>query len=139
MGTPRYAVRATALDTGIRRQPALVLGGIGTVSAFPASAVLGDVSTLMALSFEELTEALLDAVSPKLVLSPLAWSDWDVLDVANQLQDIGYAGTYCAITPRLPRPDLITQEVAAKAPKIDFKLLLEAAAMYAENPSARMS
>lgn len=124
---------------GIRRQPALVLGGIGTISAYPESSVLTDVSSLLAIGMADLTGPLLGTTKPGLVLSPLIWGAWDVLDAAVLLERLDFTGSYRAIAPRLPKPAMIEAEVAAMAPSIDFKILREPSAMYSENPGHRLS
>jgi hypothetical protein len=73
-------------------------------------------------SFGELTRDKLDHIAPQMILSPLVASEFDVIDLARHLQDIGYAWCYRVIAPNLPNADIIRAEVAAVAPIVDFDL-----------------
>ncbi len=72
----------------------------------------------------ELTSAMFDTAAPAIILSPLMGDDFDVMDVAERLSDLGFQGRYRVITQALPDVDMIRSEVRALAPDLDFDLLM---------------
>lgn len=74
--------------------------------------------------FAELDAALLRAIAPDMVISMLIGEGFDAMDLAQRLVELGYAGSYRAFCPPLPRPDLVRAEVRATAPGLDFDLLV---------------
>jgi len=70
-----------------------------------------------------LTESTLQVTAPDIVLSPLVGDDFDVLEVAARLSELGYKGRYRVITHKLPNADMIRSEVRDHAPELDFDLL----------------
>jgi hypothetical protein len=60
---------------------------------------------------------------PDAVLSPLFWQDSDVMEVARLLWALDYSGPYRIITPPLPRPGMVVDEVLAICPGLDVALV----------------
>ena len=75
------------------------------------------------LSFLDLTEDVLSQHGPSVVYSPAVASDFDCVELALLLHNIGYTGAYRAVAPHIPRPELIEREIAQICPRLDFKLL----------------
>lgn len=73
--------------------------------------------------FRALDAALLARVAPGVIISALAQRDFDVLDVALRLAELGFRGRYRAITRYLPNPRVVVHEVRAVAPFIDFDVV----------------
>ena len=61
-------------------------------------------------------------IAPQLVLSPLVSGIYDAIDIATALAGLGYRGRYRALAHRLPRRDLILNEVRAACPTIRFDI-----------------
>lgn len=74
--------------------------------------------------FAELDADLLRAARPDMVVSALIGDGFDAMDVARRLMQLGYAGPYRALSPPLPRPDLVRAEIRAAAPALDFDLVV---------------
>ncbi|KPP91041.1 MAG: hypothetical protein HLUCCA08_13975 [Rhodobacteraceae bacterium HLUCCA08] len=74
--------------------------------------------------FEDLDAELLHRIEPNVILSALANRDFDVLDIALRLAELGYRGPYRALVRALPDPRVVVQEVRAVAPFINFDVLL---------------
>ena len=74
--------------------------------------------------FEDLEAGLLLDAMPDMVVSPLIGQDFDAMDVARRLAQLGYRGPYRALTAPLPRPGLVKAEVMADAPGLDFDLVV---------------
>lgn len=72
--------------------------------------------------FADVTNELMQAVSPDLVLSALIGDDYDVVDLARRLAALDFVGRYRALTSGLPNPRVVMSEVQAAAPGIDFDL-----------------
>jgi hypothetical protein len=74
--------------------------------------------------FCDVTAEMLAEVRPDVVISALFAPDFDVLDLARKLVDLGFKGRYRALSAALPNPSVIRTEVAAAAPGIDFDLFV---------------
>ena len=62
-------------------------------------------------------------ITADLVLSPVVAKDFDCIDVALLLTELGYVGAYRAVGRQLPKPDIVMREVKAACPKLDFGIL----------------
>ena len=82
-----------------------------------------DGSILVTARLAELTQQLLQQVSPDCVLTPLVGIDCDVLEVAAHLTRLGYHGLLLAVTDPLPNPRSIKAEVQAAFPELRFDLI----------------
>jgi hypothetical protein len=76
------------------------------------------------VGFDELTPKVIDAFQPDIILSPLFDDDFDVMDVATTLINMGFEGRYRAITDALPNAGIVRCEVRNHAPGLDFDLLI---------------
>lgn len=76
------------------------------------------------ISFDEISENILAHYNPKVVFSPVLASNFDCIDLAILLQQVGYTGSYQAMAKDLPKPDLIEREVAHICPRIDFSIVI---------------
>lgn len=74
--------------------------------------------------FGALTSDMLKSLAPEIVLSPLMGDDFDVLDVAQKLLDLGFEGRYRVVADRVPNTQMILTEVRNHAPGLDFDLML---------------
>jgi hypothetical protein len=74
--------------------------------------------------FTDLDVRLLALTQPDMVISALIGEGFDAIDVARRLRDLDYRGPYRALSHPLPRPGLITAEVRAAAPDLDFDLVV---------------
>lgn len=81
-------------------------------------------SRIVFAEYGEICAELLDRVAPAMIVSSVIATTFDAFDLAQDLQDLGYAGPYRALTPHLPDPDLVRREVASCAPDLDFELLV---------------
>lgn len=77
----------------------------------------------MFVSFEEVTEGLLEHLGPSAVISPALAQDFDCIDLALRLHDLNFKGMYRATAPDLPRPEVVEKEIAHLCPSIDFKII----------------
>lgn len=73
--------------------------------------------------YDELGQQVLDDIRPAVVVSLLLGPEFDAVDVARRLHELGYNGSYRALTSGLPNGDIVKREVAAEAPGLDFQLL----------------
>lgn len=76
------------------------------------------------VAINQLTAEVIAKQSPELVLSPLVSGEFDVMDVAILLSDMGFTGLYRAIATDVPDTKLIKQEVCNIAPSLNFDLLI---------------
>lgn len=57
------------------------------------------------------------------VLSPMVGDTYDCIDVAQHLFDAGFTGSYRVMTPDLPDPGILRQEIRSLCPGLDFDLV----------------
>ena len=74
------------------------------------------------VDFADLCDETMDRIRPGVVLSQLFDARFDALDVAQFLDRCGYSGAYCAVG-KVASPQMIRQEVMARAPLVQFDVL----------------
>lgn len=74
-------------------------------------------------AFHEVTPVLMAEIAPRLVLSPLLARNFDCVDLAQKLAQLGYRGPYRAIDIGLPDPRMIVREIRSLVPMLDFEVL----------------
>jgi hypothetical protein len=109
----------------------------GTVTALPVTAttlrvlVLADpnprrpppqIEGFTFRAFADLTQDLLDGLSPDVILSPLIVLQFDASDVIARLCALGFRGRYRAVSAPLPRPDAVRDEIRNHGPGVDFDI-----------------
>lgn len=73
---------------------------------------------------EDLSGDLLRRIRPDFVVSALIGNGVDALEIAQLLSDLDFNGSYRAIADGLPDPDSVREEVRARAPGLDFDILM---------------
>ncbi len=73
--------------------------------------------------FHQIESGLIDVLKPGAVISPLLCAQFDCLEVAMQLQNLGFTGRYRAVSRDLPNPWVIRSEVLETCPGMDFDIL----------------
>ena len=76
------------------------------------------------ISFEEVTEAMLDRYNPTLVISPILAPSFDCIELSLLLHNIGFTGKYRAMAQDLPKPELVVREVSQMCPRLDFDIVI---------------
>ncbi|TCP40982.1 hypothetical protein [Rhodovulum marinum] len=75
------------------------------------------------LPYALLHAALACAPATDYVVSPLLTEQFDALDLAVQLALAGYRGRYIVVTPALPEPDIIREEIEQLCPGLTVELI----------------
>lgn len=77
-------------------------------------------SDIRVVDFEELTAGTLDAFKPDFIVSTILTPRFDILDMAQKLDDLKFSGAYRVLieTP-LPNPGVVLREVRSQHPKLD--------------------
>lgn len=75
------------------------------------------------IAFHEVTQVTLDYLSPGIIFSPVLAKSFDCIDLALELNRLGFSGQYRAIAQDLPNPSVIEREVRQLCPHLDFKLI----------------
>lgn len=70
-----------------------------------------------------LSAALLERLQPEIVLSPLLCEEHDIIDVARRLKACGYHGALRALSPPLPRINMVLGEVRQICGQCDFDII----------------
>ncbi|MEJ8560519.1 hypothetical protein QTO30_04240 [Yoonia sp. GPGPB17] len=120
-------VRKSARHLGLSPSPTppeatLIIGDLARWSAEGRKLMAAD--NFQFSDLKSLSAPFFADIAPTIVLSPLFGDDFDVIDVATRLDELGYRGQYRAITENLPDDDMIRKEVRAHAPELDFDLLM---------------
>lgn len=76
------------------------------------------------VELSDLHDQKIRQIAPDLVLSPLMTAAFDVIDVAERLRAVAFAGRYCAVANDLPDADLIRREVHSVAPELAFDVII---------------
>lgn len=75
------------------------------------------------LAFDDVDEAGLMLHAPDMVYSPVLARDFDCIELATLLHNVGFTGTYRAVGNGLPKPELIEREVRQMCPRIKFEIV----------------
>lgn len=76
------------------------------------------------IDFEDLTAEKIEAIQPDVILSPLVTDTFDAYQIARYLVSLNFTGRYRAIAPHLPNLSMITLEINAVAPELDFAIVV---------------
>lgn len=114
-------LKPCASTTGEPTGHTLVIGNISRWNAEGRVTVSFD--QVRFTEMQGLTEDILQCAAPDIILSPLVGDDFDVMEVATRLSELGYKGRYRAISQDVPNIDMIRNEVRTHAPELDFDLL----------------
>lgn len=72
--------------------------------------------------FSEVTGELVEALEPQVVVSSVLGRNFDCVDLAERLADIGFRGCYRVIGHGLPQPDLVLREIRSLFPSLRVEL-----------------
>ncbi|MEM9854782.1 MAG: hypothetical protein AAF841_10070 [Pseudomonadota bacterium] len=84
----------------------------------------GAQASVALVGYDDVTHALLDALQPDVIYSPLLTARFDTADLALKLQTLGFKGHYCAVVKSVPLPHIIKDEVRRMAPAVNYDLLM---------------
>jgi hypothetical protein len=107
----------------------LWLGPSETVARLPIAALtrtlpgLPPKGGIEPVSLRALETRLAAQAPPDAVLSPLFWQDGDVMEAARLLWCLEFSGPYRIVSPPLPRPGMVIDEVLAHFPGLDIALI----------------
>lgn len=110
-------------------------GTQGNAVTLPVMLVIGDLSSWRragnfppAISgfhwanLHDLSVELLEEISPDVILTPLFSPHYDAMDLAGRLQELGFQGRLRALAADLPNKKMVSREISASAPAIDFDI-----------------
>jgi hypothetical protein len=75
------------------------------------------------VDFKDLSGQVFQAVNPDLVMSPAIATTFDCLELAQFLEQSGFAGRYRVTLDNIPKPEIICREVRHLHPMLDFDVL----------------
>lgn len=73
--------------------------------------------------FHEITDELLQALTPDIVMSPVLTRAFDCLDLAQTLHEKGFRGRLRIVAPDLPNPRVIQSEIRGLCPGLDVAFI----------------
>ncbi|WP_368183588.1 hypothetical protein [Aestuariibius sp. HNIBRBA575] len=97
---------------------------VGNLSSWRRNGrVLPELDGFHFTGFNDLGESLLKDVQPDVIISALMGEDFDAIELAIALSQLGFSGRYRALVRNLPNPRVVKREVRNAAPDIDFDIL----------------
>lgn len=105
------------------------LAGLRRVLLIDSSELLRDldprpgIRDIILTQYRLLGPSMLAQVQPEGIVAPLIGQGWDLVDLADRLTMMKWSGILFAITPALPRRDLVMHEVEGLFPKLRLRLL----------------
>ncbi len=116
-----HALRPTTEGEQSRPTPTLVIGDVMRWKRMRRE--LPVIDGFVFIDIGDLTYELLESVQPQVILSPLLSRDFDAVEIARRLNDVGYLGRYRVVTDAVPDPDIIIKDIRSVAPNLDISLL----------------
>jgi hypothetical protein len=72
--------------------------------------------------FSDVTPELMEALSPQIVVSSVLGRNFDCVDLAERLCEVGFRGCYRLIAHGMPQPDLVLREIRSLFPGLRVEL-----------------
>jgi len=94
-----------------------------SVVALPADATDCQV---VVTRYHTIDEQLMTRVRPDHVVAPLFSTEFDIMDLAQRLHQIGFGGQLVAMAPPLPKPGLVLNEIMARCPGLKMGMMADA-------------
>lgn len=82
-----------------------------------------DGAAVVELSYKGLTRDFILETRPDVVIAPLFTGQFDVIDIIERLQAMGFSGRLCAVTARVPDGKSVEAEISRHCPDFDFRLI----------------
>ncbi len=98
----------------------LMVGFDGPISLFGFGDEPHEAIYLAAERFFDLQTGSFQSLGARLVLSPLVMDRYDAMECAEKLDRLGFTGLYRAVIDRLPDAQMVTREIKAAFPRLDF-------------------
>ena len=73
--------------------------------------------------FRDVNRELLCALAPDIIISPLFAKCFDCLDLAVKLESAKFAGLFQVLSPSVPKPKLIMNEIKSCCPTLRVTLI----------------
>ena len=106
-----------------------IILAVGEISLWRmAGRMLHPSAHLTYAEFADLSSAVIETMTPDIVVSSLVSKSFDCLDLAQFLHQCDYPGRYRILDPHVPDPSLIVQEINSLCPGLDVKVLRLASA-----------
>ena len=84
---------------------------------------LPELAGLTFVDVENLTIDILRQTGAEIVMSSLFVRNFDAVEIARQLQDIGFRGLYRVVVDTLPNAALVQTDIKNAAPELDFAIV----------------
>ena len=119
----RPAVRERSNRTEAAQPSEVVVLAVGDVLSLKARVdadLAGDTTALA--DFVEVTPELMQVLRPHVVVSSVLGRNFDCVDLAERLSDIGFDGHYRLIGHGIPQPELVLRELRSLFPNLRVEL-----------------
>jgi len=104
----------------------LFVGGEKGVARRADCDAMSDVGQLNCVTFADLTSAYIESIDPDFIVSAMATSDFDMLDLCQLLHWAEFRGRYVVHCGDAPDTQLLRREIRDVAPDLDVELVTNA-------------
>jgi hypothetical protein len=98
----------------------LAVGDVFSIRTRLDAGVAGDRTAFA--EFSEVTPELMEALSPQIVVSSVLGRNFDCVDLAEKLCEVGFNGCYRLIAHGMPQPGLVLREIRSLFPSLRVEL-----------------
>ena len=117
----RAWIRGTEAVASEDHYQSLLIVGTGAglkcrVLAFP------DGNAVLCVNIEDVTPDLLARIRPRVIMTSLVSGSFDCIDIAERLDAAGYDGCLQVLTGRIPRPQIVLNEIQTQFPDLSVEV-----------------
>jgi hypothetical protein len=123
MGRQAAIISEQFASTGARSRPEVIVLAVGeALSLRKRSVAEGAHEATTFADFSEVSGELIEALDPHIVVSSVLGRNFDCVDLAERLEDLGFRGRYRLIGYGVPQPDLVLREIRSLFPSLTVEL-----------------
>lgn len=117
------AGQVSAWSSGEARKLSVSVLAVGGPAEWTRQGSLPPTDAIAFVAYGDLSEAVLAAYAPQVIVSPTLAASFDCIELAILLQTLCYSGAYRAIAKDVPYPEIIEREVSQMCPTLDFRIV----------------
>ena len=120
MSRPAIRERYASHEPVAKSKVILAVGDVLSLRSRSEADIAGDATAFA--NFADVTQELVDALDPQIVVSSVLGRNFDCVDLAERLDHLGFRGRYCLIAHGIPEPGLVLREIRSLFPALQVEL-----------------
>lgn len=96
---------------------------INCIRLLPAGILNAPDRTVIHSSYAAVDRSLIDRARPEVVVAPLFGEEFDVIDLIQRLEGVGFAGSVVALAARMPNIASVEREIQSTSKTIRVRIL----------------